>query len=80
MDPVFAKVAFSLTPGQTSGLVETQVGYHIIKAAEHRAARVVPLAEATNDIRQFLTQQQQQQKAEAFVNALKAKAKIEILI
>jgi peptidyl-prolyl cis-trans isomerase C len=80
MPPAFGDVAFTLKPGQMSGLVESQVGYHIIKAAEHRAARVVPLTEASAEIRQFLTQQQQQEKAEAYVNTLKAKAKIEILI
>ena len=80
MVPAFDSVAFTLKPGQLSGLVETQYGYHIIKGGERRAARVVPLTEVGNDIRQFLTQQQQQQKAEAFVNTLKAKAKIEILI
>ena len=80
MVPAFGDVAFSLKPGQVSGLVETQYGFHIIKAGEHRAARVVPLAEASGEIRQFLTQQQQQQKAQAYVNSLKAKAKIEILI
>ncbi len=80
MVPAFDSVAFALKPGQLSGIVETQYGYHIIKAVERRAARLVPLAEVRNEISQFLTQQQQQQKAEAFVNQLKAKAKIEILI
>lgn len=80
MVPPFAAAAFTLKPGQMSGLVETEYGYHIIRVTDRRAARVVPLAEVRKDISQFLTQQQQQQKAEAFVNGLKAKAKVEILI
>jgi len=80
MVPPFAAAAFALQPGQVSSLVETQYGYHIIKVIERRAARVVPLVEARGDIWQFLTAEQQQQKTEAFVNGLKAKAKVEILM
>ena len=31
MVPEFEKVAFSLTPGEVSGPVKTQFGYHLIK-------------------------------------------------
>ena len=80
MVPQFDQVAFTLKPGQMSELVETQFGYHIIKVAEKQETRVVPLEEAKEKIEQYLTDQNRQAQTEAFVNTLKAKAKIEILM
>jgi peptidyl-prolyl cis-trans isomerase C len=80
MVPQFDQVAFTLKAGQMSEIVETQFGYHIIKVAERQDSRVVPLEEAKAQIEQYLQQQSRQSETEAFVKALKAKAKIEILI
>jgi peptidyl-prolyl cis-trans isomerase C len=63
-----------------SELVETQFGYHIIKVAERQDSRVIPLEEAKGQIEQYLSQQNRQTQTQAFVDTLRAKAKIEILI
>jgi peptidyl-prolyl cis-trans isomerase C len=80
MVPAFEAAAFALAVGQVSDLVETQYGYHIIKATEKRPARVVPFAEVAGQIEQFLEQEQRQQKGKALVDAIKAKGKVEIFI
>jgi peptidyl-prolyl cis-trans isomerase C len=80
MVPPFEQAAFALKPGEMSELVETQFGYHIIKVAEKQDSRVVPIEEAKQQIEQYLTEQNRHAQTELFVNALKAKAKIEILI
>ena len=80
MVPPFDQAAFALAPGQVSDLVETQFGYHIIKAAERRPARIVPFAEVAGQLQQFLEQEQRQEKSKALVDQLKAKGKVQIFI
>jgi peptidyl-prolyl cis-trans isomerase C len=76
----FEQAAAALKPGEVSGVVETQFGYHIIKLTDHKDPRQVPLAEAAPRIGEFLKMRGQQQKAGEFIESLRSKSKIEVLI
>jgi peptidyl-prolyl cis-trans isomerase C len=80
MVPEFNEVAFKLAPGAVSDLVESQFGFHIIKVADKQVARTVPLDEVRAQLSQYLETQNRQRETAAFVAALRAKSKVEILI
>ncbi|OOE59894.1 peptidylprolyl isomerase [Salinivibrio sp. ML323] len=57
MDPAFEKAAYALSEkGDTSGLVQSDFGYHIIRLDDIDPADVTPLAEVKDDIRSELQQ------------------------
>ena len=61
MVPEFDQAVFGMQPGQTSDLVKTQFGYHVIKLVDKKAATTRTLA----DVRQQLTDQLAYERAQA---------------
>lgn len=58
MVPEFDTAAFALKPGEISGLVKTQYGYHIIKMEDRKPATTKSLAEVQGAIQDQLSSQQ----------------------
>jgi peptidyl-prolyl cis-trans isomerase D len=48
--PEFEKSAFSLPVGQTSGLVKTTYGYHILQVSKHEQAQLQPFEAVKNQL------------------------------
>jgi len=77
MVPAFEKAAFALKPGETSNVVETQFGYHIIKLTEKHEASTEKFDDVKGKIVEFLKREKVQKGISSFVSNLKKTAKIE---
>jgi peptidyl-prolyl cis-trans isomerase D len=75
LDPAYAKAAMALSPGQTSGLVRSQFGYHIIQTEKKDVAGTQPLSAVKDSIEPLLLQQKAGADLQNYANTLAADAK-----
>lgn len=78
--PEFETALAKLKKGQTSALVQTPYGWHIIRVTDERKGKQQTLAEVKAQIEQIIQQQRRADGYQKFLDDLKKKAKIEILV
>jgi len=74
LDPAYAQAAMKLNPGQTSDLVRSSFGYHIIQTEEKHGAGAKPLSEVKDQIKAQLVSQKAAAAAQNYAGQLVAEA------
>lgn len=74
--PEVEKVIFNLEPGETSGIIQTNLGYHIFKVEDKKISRTLSLSEAQRDIEEMLFREKAKEKVKGWVETLKKNAYI----
>jgi parvulin-like peptidyl-prolyl isomerase len=74
------EAAFSLGPGETSGIVEGETGYHIVKVYQRRGGRLKLFADVSDEARGRLLSRKRREFLVALVETLRQSAEIERIL
>ena len=75
-DPQFDKAVANLKVGETSDIVETELGYHIIRLMETRPSDYAPFADVEQSIQKHLFMTEAQKLVGRYIEVLRKKADI----
>ncbi len=73
-------VAFKLAMGQVSEVIESELGFHIIKAVDKKGAGLKPIAIVREEIKAKIEDEKLEKKYEEWITSVRAKSFIEIKV
>lgn len=76
--PEIEEVCFKLEVGQTSDIIKTKFGYHIIKLTDRKEPKMVELSEVKDAIARELRDKAQRETFDGLIKNLKSKSRIKI--
>ncbi|GJL77564.1 MAG: peptidylprolyl isomerase [Nitrospinaceae bacterium] len=79
-DPAFDEAISKMKPGDISDAVKTSFGYHIIKLVDTKPAEQATFSEMEEGIQKHLFMEKAQESVGRYLQELRKKAKIEILL
>ena len=80
MFPEFEQAVWNLKPGTLhSQVVTTQFGFHVFKKLDDVPARVIPLSEVTEQIRELMIQREMEVRIPEYGDRLRAEAHVKLL-
>ncbi len=75
----FEDAAFALNVGELSGIIRTELGYHIIEKTGETPRQLRPFSEVRSQISSHLFEQKKQQMLQEFLETLRSQTRIRIL-
>jgi foldase protein PrsA len=75
-DPAIEEAAFSLAPGQVSGVVKASDGYHVLKVLERREAYTPPFSEVKDKAISMLLNKKKEEKFSDWLRTVYANADV----
>ena len=75
--PEVETVAFSLPPEQISDVIESSMGFHIIKVIDKKGAGLKPIAVVREEIQDRIENEKLEKKYEEWISSVREKAHIE---
>lgn len=75
--PEFEQAAFNTPVGQTTGVIRTSYGFHIIRVEAKQQARLKPLEEVKGEIEPILKQQKAAAQSQSVANTIQTLARTE---
>lgn len=78
MPEPFEKVAFSLPVGTTSGVIETEYGFHILQVMDRREAGRIPYEKTRDFLKKYLQERRMPLLLDKHIAELRQKADIQI--
>lgn len=76
--PEIDAVIFNLKEGELSGLIETEIGFHLVKVIEKKAPHPLEFEDVSEDLKNLIAQRTFSQKLEKYLKDLRAKANIKV--